>query len=97
MEAAGLEEWMKLAGATGIGTMLLAVFSRMIFGKLVEQGASNAIIANLREELERLSAMNKTLSDGFARLQSELLEFQQKNAELAAEVHRLKVNINGAK
>lgn len=97
METTSFEEWVKLAGATGIGTMALALVSRTLFGKLVEQGASNAIIGNMREELQRLSQMNAELSAAFAKQQSEILELRRKNTELESEVHRLKVEIDGDK
>lgn len=91
-----IAEWVKLIGATGVGGMIMLVFSRFAFRKFVEEGTGiersageTDIIARLREEVDRLASLNDALQSKVAELQTEIIALRAENAELKAEVQAM--------
>lgn len=93
-------EWAKLGGATGIGGLLVAFFTKFTFRKFAEEEtATNRaegetdIIEQLRREVDRLANVNESLSTKLAELQEQIINLRAENAELKAEIMALNIQI----
>jgi TolA-binding protein len=95
-----LAEWVRLIGATGLGSLVMAFFARFAFRKMVEEGAAAQraggevdIIEQLRAEVDRLGRINETLSGKLEELQEQIIKLRGENAELKAEIQALNYQI----
>ncbi len=91
-----IAEWLKLAGATGIGGLIMVFFAKFAFRKMVEEGTATErasgetdIITLLRQEVDRLAGLNDSLQAKVSELQTEIIALRAENAELKAEVQLL--------
>lgn len=99
-----IAEWVKLVGATGVGSLLLALFARFAFRKMVEEGTATQraagetdIIDQLRVEVDRMGKINDTLSGKVAELQDQIIKLRGENAELKMEIQALNIQIRSLK
>ena len=95
-----IAEWVKLIGATGVGGLLIAFFTRFAFRKMIEEGAAaqraggeGDIIEQLRKEVDRMGTINETLSGKVAELQDQIIKLRGENAELKSEIQALNLQI----
>lgn len=97
-------EWVKVIGATGVGSLLMAFFAKFAFRKMIEEGAATQravgesdIIEQLRAEVDRLSAINERLSAKLGELQDQIVKLRSENADLKAEIQALNIQIRSLK
>ncbi len=90
---ATFSELVKVIGAAGIGTILFAVFVRFSLRKFSEEGATAAIIDQLRKEVDRLADINEKLSHRVIDLQQQVINLRRENAELTDRISRLSAQI----
>lgn len=107
-----VSDWIKMAGATGIGGMMMALFIRFMFKKMTEESAAIQraggeidIIVQLRNEVDRMAALNETLANRSVELQEEIFDIQKEHLDISLEYLKLKAkqrdhckdcDINGA-
>ncbi len=103
-DASSVAEWVKLIGATGVGGLVIAFFTRFAFRKMIEEGAAaqraggeSDIIEQLRAEVDRMGRINDTLSGKVAELQEQIIKLRSENAELKAEIQALNIQIKSLK
>lgn len=91
-----------MIGATSIGGLILAFFTKFTFRKFAEEetaaqraGGETDIIEVLRREVDRLAALNETLSVRVSELHEQLIQLRFENAELKAEIQALNIEIRG--
>lgn len=95
-----IAEWVKVGGATGVGGLIVAFFTKFTFRKFAEEdtamhraeGETN-IIEQLRREVDRLANVNESLSNKLAELQEQIINLRAENAELKSEIQALNIQI----
>lgn len=102
--ANSIAEWVKLVGATGVGSLVMAFFARFAFRKMVEEGTASQraagesdIIEQLRKEVDRMGLINETLAKKVNELQEQIMNLRGENAELKSEVQALNIQIKSMK
>lgn len=102
--ATSIAEWVKLVGATGVGSLVMAFFARFALRKMVEEGAASQraagetdIIEQLRKEIDRMGLINETLAKKVNELQEQIMNLRGENAELKSEVQALNIQIKSMK
>lgn len=104
MDDSNILEYIKLSGATGVGALIVGLFTKFTFRKFAEEEtATNSaegktdIIELLRQEVDRLAAVNESLSTKLAELQNQIITLRMENAELKAEIQQLNLQIKSLK
>lgn len=97
-------EWIKLAGATGIGGLTMALFARFAFRKITEESTAaqrsageSDIIEQMRREVDRLATLNDRLSNKVGELQDQVFALRNENAQLRQEINILKAASNAGR
>jgi hypothetical protein len=93
------QQIMPFATGTGMGlfgTLILIIGYRKF---MEEKSAINrvagedALLVNLKEEIDRLVSVNKLLSSSVVSLQQEVLDLQQQNLELKKDIQTLRAQL----